>query len=96
MEGRTTAMVDQISWTISKRPFTSREFRDPTRGYSAFVDVDSFIDFHWLVELAKNADGYWFSQYMHKDRDGKLTMEPIWDWDRTFGNPDFPEQSTMG
>ena len=74
----------------------SREFRDLTRGYSAFIDVDSFIDFHWLVEVAKNADGYWFSQYMHKDRGGKLAMGPIWDWDRTFGNPYFPETSTNG
>jgi len=74
----------------------SRQFRDPTKGYPAYIDVDSFIDFHWLVELAKNADGYWFSQYMHKDRGGKLTMGPIWDWDRTFGNPHFPEQATNG
>ena len=42
-----------------------RDFRDPKNGYRKYLDVDSFIDFHWLVEIAKNADGYWFSQYMH-------------------------------
>jgi hypothetical protein len=51
--------------------------------------VDSFIDFHWLVEVARNADGYSFSQYMHKDRGGKLRMGPVWDWDNAFGNPYF-------
>ena len=66
-----------------------RDFRDPVNGYRKYLDVDSFIDFHWLVEVAKNADGYWFSQYMHKDRGGKLTMGPVWDWDNSFGNPYF-------
>ncbi len=73
-----------------------RHFRDPDAGYAAYIDVDSFIDFHWLVEVAKNADGYWFSQYMHKDRGGKLTMGPLWDWDRTFGTPFFGSVSTNG
>lgn len=65
-------------------------FREAEHGYRKYLDVDSFIDFHWLVEVAKNADGYWFSQYMHKDRGGKLTMGPVWDWDNAFGNPSFP------
>jgi hypothetical protein len=66
-----------------------RNFRDSVNGYRKYLDADSFIDFHWLVEVARNADGYWFSQYMHKDRGGKLTMGPVWDWDNTFGNPYF-------
>jgi hypothetical protein len=65
-------------------------FRDPVNGYRKYLDVESFVDFHWLVEVAKNADGYWFSQYMHKNRGGKLTMGPVWDWDNAFGNPYFP------
>lgn len=71
-------------------------FRDPVNGYRKFIDVESFIDFHWLVEVAKNADGFMFSQYMHKDRGGKLTMGPVWDWDNAFGNPHFSGQRTNG
>src|ERR1035441_3062427 len=26
---------------------------------------------------------------MNKDRNGKLKMEPIWDWDLTWGNADY-------
>jgi hypothetical protein len=60
-------------------------------GYGKYIEVDSFIDFHWLVEVARNVDGYWFSQYYHKDRGGKLKMGPTWDWDMTFGNARFNE-----
>lgn len=61
-------------------------FRDPDLGYPALMDVDSFIDYHWMVEATKNIDGYWFSQYYHFDQGGKLKIGPIWDWDLSFGN----------
>ncbi len=61
-------------------------FRDPKTGYPAYLDVDSFIDHHWLVELSKNIDGFRFSTFFHKDRGGKIYMGPIWDWNLTFGN----------
>jgi hypothetical protein len=61
-------------------------FRDPAFGYRAYLDVDSFIDFHWMVEATKNIDGYWFSQFYHMDRGGKLKAGPLWDWDLSFGN----------
>jgi hypothetical protein len=61
-------------------------FLDPTFGYSRYVDVDSFIDYHWMVEVTKNIDGYWFSQFYHIDRGGKLKAGPIWDYDLSFGN----------
>ena len=64
-------------------------FRDPVNGYAQFIDADSFIDLHWIVEMSKNIDGYRLSNYMHKDRLGKLKMDPIWDWNLSFGNADY-------
>src|SRR6185369_11273395 len=64
-------------------------FRDPINGYARFVDVDSFIDQHWIVEMSKNIDGFRLSNYMHKDRLGKLRMDPIWDWNLSFGNANY-------
>jgi len=61
-------------------------FRDPTNGYAAYVDPLSFIDHHLMVEVTKNIDGIRFSTYYSKDRGGKLKMEPIWDWNLSFGN----------
>jgi len=62
------------------------DFRNPTNGYAAFIDVDSFIDHHLFVEATKNVDGFRFSTFFTKERGGKLKMEPIWDWNLAFGN----------
>lgn len=59
--------------------------------YSHYIDVDSFVDNHWIVEFSKQIDGYRLSNYMHKDRGGKLKMDPIWDWNLSFGNADYNE-----
>ena len=57
-------------------------FAHPEEGYAQYLDVDSFIDY-WLVfevmcnhELANPG-----SVYFHKDRGGKLTAGPCWDFD---------------
>ena len=62
------------------------DFKDPAKGYAAFIDVDAFIDYHLLVEVTKNVDGFRFSTFFHKDRDGKIKMGPLWDWNLSFGN----------
>jgi hypothetical protein len=64
-------------------------FSDPASGYAAYIDVDSFIDHHLLVELGRNVDGYVLSTYMHKDREGLLNMGPIWDYNGALGNADY-------
>lgn len=62
------------------------DFADPKKGYAAYIDAASFIDYHLLVEMTKNVDGYRFSTVFSKDREGKIKMEPVWDWDLAFGN----------
>lgn len=64
----------------------SPDFRHPTNGYAAYIDVGSFIDHHLIVEVTKNIDGFRFSTFYQKDRGGKIKMEPIWDWNLSFGN----------
>lgn len=66
-------------------------YRDPEEGYAKYLDVDSFIDQFWIVELSKNVDGFRYSCYMFKDRGGKIRMEPIWDWNLSFGNANYHE-----
>ena len=61
-------------------------FKDPKEGYAAYIDVNTFIDHHLLVEVTKNIDGFRFSTFFHKDRGGKIKMGPIWDWNLSFGN----------
>lgn len=65
------------------------DFADPGRGYAAYLDVDAFIDEHWLIELSKNVDGFRYSTFLTKDRGGKLKTGPPWDWNRAFGNANY-------
>lgn len=69
-----------------ERVLYSDDFKDPKTGYAAYIDPDSFIDHHLLVELSKNIDGFRFSTFYYKDRGGRLNMGPIWDWNLCFGN----------
>ena len=64
-------------------------FADPEEGYEKYIDVDSFIDHHIIVELTKNIDGYRLSTFMTKDRGGKLRMGPVWDYNLSLGNADY-------
>ena len=85
---------EQMNWIRSyvirfEQALYGSDFRDPNRGYAAFLDVDAFIDQHWLIEMSKNIDGFRYSAYLHKDRSGKLNVGPAWDWNLAFGNADY-------
>ena len=69
-----------------ERILFGERFTDPTNGYARFIDLDSFIDYHWMTEMSRNIDGYSVSQLYHKDRGGKIRMGPVWDFDLAFGN----------
>jgi hypothetical protein len=88
--------TEQKTWLrqyINKfeRVLYSDDFNDPKTGYAAYIDPDSFIDHHLLVELSKNIDGFRFSTFYYKDREGRLNMGPIWDWNLSFGNANARE-----
>lgn len=66
------------------------EFFDPGKGIATRLDLDNTIDFHLLVLLASNMDGY--DKNLMLARDAPLTNAPLprfffvpWDYDATFG-----------
>lgn len=63
----------------------SPSYTDPNAGYRAYLDVDAFIDWYLIVEIAKQQDGMWSSTYVSKPRGGKLTFGPVWDFDLSMG-----------
>jgi hypothetical protein len=65
------------------------EFMDSDNGYEAFINSDSFIDHHLITELCKEIDGYRLSTFMYKDREGKLIMGPVWDFNLSLGNANY-------
>jgi hypothetical protein len=58
-------------------------------GFPSVIDMPSFIDYIIIKELSANADAYQYSNFYHKDRNGKLRAGPIWDLNLTFGNDLF-------
>ncbi len=60
-----------------------------TSGFPSIIDIPSFVDFMLLNELTSNSDGYHYSTYYHKDKNGKLRAGPVWDFNLTYGNDLF-------
>jgi hypothetical protein len=61
-------------------------FADPVNGYASFIDVNSFIDWFLINEIAKNVDARSFSSIYFTHIPGeKIKMGPIWDFDIGFG-----------
>lgn len=50
--------------------------------FMEYMDVDSYIDWWFVHELAKNGEPRWpKSTYMYKDKSDKLYAGPVWDFD---------------
>lgn len=80
----------------------SEDFANPESEayYGKFLDVDSFVDWWLMEELAKNTDSNFYSScYMYfKPDEKKLFMGPVWDFDLGWGNINFynPDESYTG
>jgi len=64
-------------------------FKDATSGYPAWINVNSFIDYFIVNEVARNVDGFKKSVFFFKDKDskgGKINAGPVWDFDWAWKN----------
>jgi hypothetical protein len=66
----------------------SPDWKNPTNGYRAYIDMPSWLDYHIHNVLTFNVDALRLSAYFHKPREGKLVQGPLWDFDRTQGSSD--------
>ena len=64
---------------------TGADWKDPAKGYAAYIDVPAWIDFHLHQVLVFNVDMLRISTYYCKPRNGKMTPAALWDFDRAFG-----------
>ena len=68
----------------------SEKFADPSEGWRKYMDMESFVDWYLINEIARNNDAVFFSScYMSLPRNGRLKMGPLWDFDIAFGNVDY-------
>lgn len=78
---------------VADNALFSDSFTDPVNGWQKYMDLDSFVDFYIINEIAKNGDVccFYTSCYMNLKREGKLKMGPIWDNDNSYGKSETPE-----
>lgn len=87
---------------IAENAVYSEDFANPESEtyYGKFLDVDSFVDWWLMEELAKNTDSNFYSScYVYfKPDEKKLFMGPVWDFDLGWGNINFynPDESYTG
>ena len=82
-------LPEQLNWITNYIQKTHNAIHssnpsDPTTGYPAYIDVDSFVNFIITNELAREGDSYMRSTRLYKDRDKKLTAGPLWDYDLAY------------
>lgn len=83
------ATPEQIRWITdyiqkTHNAIHSSNPSDPNTGYPAYIDVDSFVNFIIVNEMSREGDAYIRSTRLYKDRGGKLTAGPLWDYDLGF------------
>jgi hypothetical protein len=58
----------------------------PATAYRDLINRETFIDFMLINEVVRNTEiQYPKSVYMYKDKGGKISMGPLWDFDWAFG-----------
>lgn len=68
----------------------SSTFADPVNGYAKYLNTSTFVDFFLINELMKNHDAdFQGSVYLYKDRNGKMSIGPLWDFDIAAGNINY-------
>jgi len=67
-----------------ERALAKDDFGTEVRTYTQYIVVQSFVDYFLINELCRNVDAYRLSTYLQKDRDGKLAMGPVWDFNIGF------------
>jgi hypothetical protein len=72
--------------TSFEQALYSTHFKNENSGYPNYIDVKSFIDYFFVSEISRNNDGYKKSRYFYKDKNGKITAGPVWDFDWAWKN----------
>lgn len=86
---QTVPVVNYISGYVreAEEILFSSYFRNETSGWQKYMDMDSFVDWYLINEIAKNPKGaFWSNCIMNLKRGDKLKMGPIWDFETAFGD----------
>ncbi|MEO5998334.1 MAG: CotH kinase family protein [Chitinophagaceae bacterium] len=71
--------VSGIEGILRNKKYSDPQFQDN-------IDADSFINWFLVNELMRNRDAIMYSSvYFYKDKGGKISMGPVWDFDLSSG-----------
>ena len=90
-----TLTSTQKSWILDhfneyETVLNSGNFDDTVNGYAKYIDVESFVETDIIAELFKEADGFRYSTYLYKEKNGKIGFGPEWDYNFSSGNATNP------
>lgn len=83
------AYYQEITQYMSKaeNALFGSNFTDADEGWQKYLDMDSFVDWYLINEIAKNDDGAFVTDcFMSLKQNGKLKMGPLWTFEKAFGN----------
>jgi peptidoglycan hydrolase CwlO-like protein len=86
---QSAAVVNYITNVVrdAENVLFSSSFIDESLGWQKYMDINSFVDWYLINEIAKNEKGAFRSNcIMNYRRGGKLKMGPVWDFETAFGN----------
>ena len=80
--------IDLIEKDISsfEKALYSYDYQDSKKGYRAFIDVNSFVDYYILMEFTAQHDMSMKSTYLTKDARTKIKLSPLWDFNNILDN----------
>ena len=55
------------------------------QNWKNYININSFVDYLIINELAKNIDAYRLSTHLYKDSTKKINIGPVWDFNFSFG-----------
>ena len=59
---------------------------DTTADINKFAVLNSLVDYFLFSEFANSPDAYRSSCYFQVNKEGRISMGPVWDYDLAFGN----------
>lgn len=75
--------------TQFENAMNSTSFTNQYTGYRAYANIESFVDYFIMNEISRNVDAYRLSTFFYKDKDKRMVMGPLWDYNLAFGNADY-------
>lgn len=84
----TEAQREWIEDTLNQveKSIYSYDYDTPGYGYWNYLNIDSFVDYMLVNEIALNEDAGKYSTWFYQDFGGKLSAGPLWDFNNAFDN----------